>query len=442
MFLALCVLCKKCPMLGKKTNQITYNDLLELLNSSEFVEGHKLDFKRELVNKPKDIVKYVSSFANANGGFLIYGVDDDKKIVGIDRTMKGKNVVEWYNQVVSGNTEPDIFYHDPHCIDIPNSNKIIMIIEIPESTRKPHMVTGDRYYTRLNDSSKSASHYQVRDMFMYSRERKLEFESFYKKRNLDIESEEFMNTQLSKNVDRKPIRTSLETLPLILFSVIPKYLDEEVFKGNSKEQINWLESHQHVDVTGMSVRLYQPSYGWDSKINGYISSHLDRDKDLVSYFEVLTNGYVESGFSRSFCYPFHEEAIKKDLCAVYLNLLVGYSMSLLKWTKCFYDYCDYRDEFLFQLSFKDVLNSRLYGLKEGLQRLWYKHSGIMNKYNDKLAIKMKLSTRELDDEQILEIGRLISDKISRAFGITEDILFDNGQYPKYAMRDFKLYGMS
>lgn len=431
-------------MFGKRLHKVTFQDIVTLLQNNELYEGVRLDFKRDIGSKTKEVAKDVSSFANTNGGFLLYGIDDNDSntIIGVETIIKNRNIVEWFNQAVSGNVMPSIFYREPHCIKIPHGNRVIMIVEIPESSRKPHMLTDDhKYYIRVNDSSKAAKHHEVRDMFSYSKERKSDFSKFYKNRNLDSDGDDFGMTPLSKQVDRKYDRINATNGPMILFSLLPKYINEEILRGSNTEQVKWFDKNRDVNIGNRTISLYSSGYDLEGKSDGYISKHKDRNKSLVSYFEALTTGYVESGFSHSFCFAFHEEAIKKDIFAIYQNLIVGYSMSLLKWARSFYDYCDYREEFLFQISFVNVLNSRLYGFKDNFDHTRYKFSSIMNKHDNEFSIKNKISIEDLDDDIILDLGKMISYKISRAFGITEDLLFDNNKFPDNGMDHFGLYGM-
>ena len=46
-------------------------------------EGEKLDFKLKITSKEK-IAKTLSAMANSEGGFIVIGMSDHKKIIGID----------------------------------------------------------------------------------------------------------------------------------------------------------------------------------------------------------------------------------------------------------------------------------------------------------------------------------------------------------------------
>ena len=47
-------------------------------------EGYNVEFKVRVPNKPKEITAEICAFANAAGGTLLLGVDDENTIVGIE----------------------------------------------------------------------------------------------------------------------------------------------------------------------------------------------------------------------------------------------------------------------------------------------------------------------------------------------------------------------
>ena len=149
-------------MFTKHVSELTYTDIDDLVNVRNEREGYSLDFKVGFGNPDKakkELSKDISAFANASGGFLIIGVGKNYFITGVEKQIQNKEIDEWINQILNSNIEPHAFYFDPKIISIPESEKVIVVIHVPESAKKPHIVTEwNNYYLRINDSSKSANH--------------------------------------------------------------------------------------------------------------------------------------------------------------------------------------------------------------------------------------------------------------------------------------------
>ena len=73
-----------------------YDSLSELIEKIYLGEDATIEFKRELPHR-NSLADEIAAFANAKGGIILIGVDDDSEIVGIDRQQLGiaeKIVVE------------------------------------------------------------------------------------------------------------------------------------------------------------------------------------------------------------------------------------------------------------------------------------------------------------------------------------------------------------
>jgi len=126
-------------------------------------ESSTVEFKRKFTTSVK-FAKEISAFANTKGGFILIGVDDDKKIVGV------KSEKEEIAQVIHAAA----FYIDPpldpffEIIEIEFKDVIVVIVE--ESEAKPHRVINDpdipngesAVYIRQGEESVSASKEMVR----------------------------------------------------------------------------------------------------------------------------------------------------------------------------------------------------------------------------------------------------------------------------------------
>ncbi len=128
--------------------------LIELYKLIEEGENLHIEFKRKF-STPEKIAKEMIAFANSSGGKIIFGVDDDKTLVGVE-SEKGE--VELVNTAAKFYCEPEIdFTVDIVCI----KNKDLLIIDIPESPLKPHFLQVEnedpRAYIRHKDQSILAS---------------------------------------------------------------------------------------------------------------------------------------------------------------------------------------------------------------------------------------------------------------------------------------------
>lgn len=64
----------------------TYEDLEDFLNSpTSSVENDQYDFKQAYEIEPEKLRKCFSAFANSKGGFVFFGIDNNRNICGIER---------------------------------------------------------------------------------------------------------------------------------------------------------------------------------------------------------------------------------------------------------------------------------------------------------------------------------------------------------------------
>jgi predicted HTH transcriptional regulator len=136
------------------------HELRELIRDGE---SSTLEFKRKFTSAPK-IAKEVSAFANTKGGILLLGVDDNGSIVGVQSEKEQVDLL----------TKATQFYLDPpvDCfIDVIEVDwKDVIVVTVPESIDKPHLVINDpdsmdnekRAYIRHDDESVLASKEMLR----------------------------------------------------------------------------------------------------------------------------------------------------------------------------------------------------------------------------------------------------------------------------------------
>ena len=135
--------------------------LLELIEEGENIQ---CEFKRHFTT-PEKIAREMIAFANTKGGYMIFGVDDDREVVGVDSE---KSESEMIKDAAENFCEPRLVYS----IDfIELYGKEVVIVSIPESDNKPHRLQDYEnkfdinkavVLVRVNDKSVTASKEMVR----------------------------------------------------------------------------------------------------------------------------------------------------------------------------------------------------------------------------------------------------------------------------------------
>lgn len=128
--------------------------IIELNEIIENGENNQVEFKRKF-STPEKIAKEMIAFANTKGGLILFGVDDDRKIIGVE-SEKGE--LELINQAAKLFCKPEIKY-TYEIISI--LRKDVLIVQIDESKTKPHFLIDNhdekKAYIRIKDKSVLAS---------------------------------------------------------------------------------------------------------------------------------------------------------------------------------------------------------------------------------------------------------------------------------------------
>jgi len=129
----------------KRFDDISEVDIQNLIDT-KYEERQTIDYKKETYGggdaAKKEMLKDISSFANAQGGYLIIGVEDDKngipiKVNDIEDAEKERERIE---RSYLSNFEPRVSGLKSKVIKTNKGENIILFL-IPNSFRKPHMIT-------------------------------------------------------------------------------------------------------------------------------------------------------------------------------------------------------------------------------------------------------------------------------------------------------------
>ncbi|MBI4417437.1 MAG: putative DNA binding domain-containing protein [Ignavibacteriales bacterium] len=126
-------------------------------------EGVRLEFKRK-VSSPEKIARTMVAFANTKGGSILFGVDDDKSVVGVDSE---KAEVEMIRTAGATYCDPAI---EPVVDIVAYNGKDVIVATVEESPEKPHFLIREegaeerdgKALIRINDKTVIASREMTR----------------------------------------------------------------------------------------------------------------------------------------------------------------------------------------------------------------------------------------------------------------------------------------
>ena len=165
--------------------------IIEDLLLKGYYEAEFFDFKemlpdsRDEKNKER-LKKSCCAFANSGGGFLVFGVKDDKalpahdRIVGMDTSLpSNKDFPEHFGNYPA-NCMPSILWDFRNPPLRLNTGKVIHIVHIPQSWNAPHAFgsreEGWQFYKRTNKGNEGMSYEEVRLLFLGYYEKRLKLQ--------------------------------------------------------------------------------------------------------------------------------------------------------------------------------------------------------------------------------------------------------------------------
>ncbi|HEX2866298.1 MAG TPA: ATP-binding protein [Ignavibacteriales bacterium] len=210
----------------------------ELLQMIEEGENLHCEFKLRFSSHEK-IAKEMIAFANTKGGYMIFGIDDDKTVVGVE-SEKGE--AELIKEAAEKFCEPPVKFTLEY-IDL--FNKEIVVAEIPESDEKPHRlqdylpeldITKAQVYVRVNDKSMLASKEMVRILradaqkselvkYVVGQDEKIVFDYLDKNETINVK----LLSRLANISERRASRTLVKLVRARMLLIHTKDNGEEFF---------------------------------------------------------------------------------------------------------------------------------------------------------------------------------------------------------------------
>lgn len=145
---------------------------LQSLIDNQVEESIYLDFKsagslEKTDRKRIELSKDVASFANSDGGIIVYGIKEENHVASEFSFIDGNEYTkEWIEQVISSYVQRRISDVKIYPIRIEGDiKKSIYIVKIPYSYDAPHLSKDNRYYKRYNFMSVPMEEYEVRQSY-------------------------------------------------------------------------------------------------------------------------------------------------------------------------------------------------------------------------------------------------------------------------------------
>lgn len=268
-------------MIAKNIDQITEEDLQALVDNS-VIEHKTLEYKQALPSNAdsdkKEFLADVSSFANASGGDLIFGIVEDKK-TGTPKALEGLSVgnvseeITRLDNIIRDGIKPRMSVIAFQPISLSNSS-VALVIRIPKSWISPHRVTfagHDKFYSRSSNGKYPLDVGELRIAFNLSETITERIRNF----RLDRISKIFANETPIPFLDTAKI--VLHIIPIISFNPSQSY---------------------DISRVSSNTTLMPPvcCAGWNDRYNldGFLSYSASQKGKSHSYTQLFRNGIIEA----------------------------------------------------------------------------------------------------------------------------------------------------
>lgn len=326
---------------GKNYNLIDFQDI-ERLVDNKISESTTLDYKREINidkgDERKDFLFDIASFANSDGGVIIFGIAESKdnkgQNTGLPEEITGLNIdnfdklVQKIEDLLNSSIEPII----PNITIKPLSkeNKKILLIGIPKPMGLPRMVTyndSNKFYKRKNTGKYLLDIFELNQLFMNSYELLKQIEDFRHERVNNVLNLNFLPDIEPKN------STFVHITPLSFYTFNQLSLIDDSLINKIKTSLRPINAN-----------------GWDGRYNfeGYLVFERNiADRKTEAYTQIFRNGIIEF-----YTHAFHVDNDKQKL--FYLGWFEIQVIDCINAALDIYRSCNVQPPFVVQLSIFDL----------------------------------------------------------------------------------------
>lgn len=278
-------------LFNKSLAEIEEIDLQTLVDNG-VREGREIEYKEALTiyseEQKQEFLNDVSSFANASGGYLFYGIRENKddaglplEVCGLKGENPGKRIGDMENIIRTG-LEPRLLGVSMQPVFLPShEGRTVIVLSIPKSFATPHMVrSSGRFYSRNSTGKFPLDVLQIRAAFELGGTIAERIRSFRAERlsriNIGEETPAPLNEQEAKLV--------LHLVPLNAFnssiSLNLKPLNDPIYGLSLNPLIIWDQ------LTNVDMRF---------NLDGLVRAEKQRKSPFAfAYTQIFRNGIIES----------------------------------------------------------------------------------------------------------------------------------------------------
>jgi len=267
-------------MIHKPIDALNEQDILDLVDN-EMSEGKTLDYKRDLPADNNDgkaeFLADVVSFANTAGGYMLFGVDEDKGVAIAVPGIELKDTDEYglrLENICRDNIEPRMPPLQIRGIDL-SSGRRVLAVRVQQSWQAPHRNRKDRHFYARNSRGKYPMDVsEIRAAMIQSS-------------TVEDRIRQFRSERVAKVAANKVPRPLINGVKTVLH-LIPVEAVSGVKRLNLNANHNkWMDG----------LRPMGNAYGYSPALNLDGALYYDGAEESSAYTQIFRNGAIEGVFT-------------------------------------------------------------------------------------------------------------------------------------------------